>query len=434
MSEFAIRAEAIGKKYLIHHQQPHERRLLRYTLTHALKTWARRTWNWRQQPLHPRQEVFWALRDLSFEIAPGDRVGIIGRNGAGKSTLLKILSRITEPTTGCLHINGRVASLLEVGTGFHPELTGRENIYLNGAILGMSRAEIRRKFDEIVDFAEVEKFLDTPVKRYSSGMYVRLAFAVAAHLEPDVLLIDEVLAVGDVKFQKKCLGKMQSVGKAGHTVIFVSHQMGMVTQLCDSVYLLDHGHIVRVGPPETTITEYLKGLTLDDHNTLIRDRSNVNLETAEMYLRQAETCDRQGILTSEFGHTEAITLRMIVRVHHWCSGVVLGVSLKDVRGRRVFTTEAPLDQKDLDGHQVWVSVTIPEHFLTPGMYSFLIGLHVPNVRVLDRVDEVCRFTITDLGSSFAIYGDEDYGCVFAQCDWQFGAAIKEKFQGQISCC
>jgi ABC-type polysaccharide/polyol phosphate transport system ATPase subunit len=213
------------------------------------------------------QEDFWALKDISFEIRQGDVLGIIGRNGAGKSTLLKILSRITEPTVGRVRIRGRVASMLEVGTGFHPELTGRENIYLNGAILGMGRLEIRSKFDEIVAFAEVEKFLDTPVKRYSSGMYVRLAFAVAAHLEPEILVIDEVLAVGDAQFQKKCLGKLNDVGKGGRTVVFVSHNMAAVQSLCGSGMFLESGQLRRLGPIGSVIGEYntslLKNRTLD---------------------------------------------------------------------------------------------------------------------------------------------------------------------------
>ena len=200
---------------------------------------------------------FWALRDVSFTIVPGEVVGIIGRNGAGKSTLLKILSRITEPTAGKITLKGRVASLLEVGTGFHPELTGRENIYLNGAILGMHRHEIKAKFDEIVEFAEVAKFLDTPVKRYSSGMYVRLAFAVAAHLEPEILIVDEVLAVGDAEFQQKCLGKMESVSKReGRTVLFVSHQLGMITSLCTRVILLEEGRTATIGPPSDVVRAY----------------------------------------------------------------------------------------------------------------------------------------------------------------------------------
>jgi len=206
----------------------------------------------------PAAEEFWALRDVSFEVKRGEVVGIIGRNGAGKSTLLKILSRITEPTTGRIEIDGRVASLLEVGTGFHPELTGRENIFLNGAILGMKRAEIRAKFDEIVAFAEVEQFLDTPVKRYSSGMYVRLAFAVAAHLEPEILIVDEVLAVGDAEFQSKCLGKMREVAGGGRTVLFVSHNMTAVVNLCSRAIQLERGVLVRSGDAETVVNHYLK--------------------------------------------------------------------------------------------------------------------------------------------------------------------------------
>ncbi len=201
-------------------------------------------------------EEFWALKDVSFTINRGDRIGIIGRNGAGKSTLLKVLSRITEPTKGRIKIAGRVASLLEVGTGFHPELNGRENIYLNGAILGMDKSEIRKKFDAIVAFAEVEKFLDTPVKRYSSGMYVRLAFAVAAHLEPDILIVDEVLAVGDSQFQKKCMGKMQEVGKEGRTVVFVSHNMAMISSLCEKAIYLRDGVIADFGPASSVILKY----------------------------------------------------------------------------------------------------------------------------------------------------------------------------------
>ena len=207
---------------------------------------------------NPAHEEFWALKDVSFDIQQGDRVGIIGRNGAGKSTLLKILSRITEPTSGKVSIKGRVASLLEVGTGFHPELTGRENIYLNGAILGMSKAEIKKKFDEIVAFAEVERFLDTPVKRYSSGMYVRLAFAVAAHLEPEILIVDEVLAVGDVQFQKKCLGKMESVGKDGRTVLFVSHNLPAVENLCKTGMVLQNGSLAFWGQINKSISNYLE--------------------------------------------------------------------------------------------------------------------------------------------------------------------------------
>jgi lipopolysaccharide transport system ATP-binding protein len=242
MSDTVIRVENLGKKYIIGHQQQERYTALRDVITNKVKSLGSLI-NPKAKSENPAFEEFWALKDVSFDIKQGDRVGIIGRNGAGKSTLLKILSRITEPTTGSIKIKGRVASLLEVGTGFHPELTGRENIFLNGAILGMGKEEIKRKFDEIVAFAEVEKFLDTPVKRYSSGMYVRLAFAVAAHLEPEILIVDEVLAVGDAAFQKKCLGKMEDVGKEGRTVIFVSHNMTAVTRLCTRALWLDTGKI-----------------------------------------------------------------------------------------------------------------------------------------------------------------------------------------------
>ena len=264
MSDTVIRAENLGKKYIIGHQQEgaYGYKTLRDAIAAGTKSFSRKFLkpSGKKMPAPARGE-FWALKDVGFEIKQGDRVGIIGRNGAGKSTLLKILSRITEPTTGQIAIKGRVASLLEVGTGFHPELTGRENIYLNGAILGMSKAEIKKKFDEIVDFAEIEKFLDTPVKRYSSGMYVRLAFAVAAYLEPEILIVDEVLAVGDVQFQKKCLGRMQNVAASGRTVIFVRHQMAAVSNLCSSCMMLQKGELLFYGKTESAIKHYLESST-----------------------------------------------------------------------------------------------------------------------------------------------------------------------------
>ena len=251
MSDIAIRVENLSKMYHIGRaQQRHD------TLRDAvMDTWQRlRT---RRADRETGDEILWALRDVSFEVRRGEAVGIIGRNGAGKSTLLKILSRITEPTVGRVLMEGRVASLLEVGTGFHPELTGRENIYLNGAILGMHKSEIERRFDEIVAFAEVERFLDTPVKRYSSGMYVRLAFAVAAHLEPEILLVDEVLAVGDAQFQKKCLGKMGDVAKEGRTVLFVSHNMSAVQRLCPWCLWFQDGHVAAQGESQRLVADYV---------------------------------------------------------------------------------------------------------------------------------------------------------------------------------
>ncbi len=251
MSSPVISVSGVSKRYVIQHESRPD------TLRDSLQHGARALWRRFRWGTGFTREEFWALRDISFEVQPGEVVGIIGRNGAGKSTLLKILSRITEPTAGRITLRGRVASLLEVGTGFHPELSGRENIFLNGAILGMSRAEIRRKFDEIVAFAEVEKFLDTPVKRYSSGMYVRLAFAVAAHLEPEILIVDEVLAVGDAQFQKKCLGKMQDVAtREGRTVLFVSHNLSSIRQLCSRVIFLNQGALFSQGSTAEILASY----------------------------------------------------------------------------------------------------------------------------------------------------------------------------------
>jgi lipopolysaccharide transport system ATP-binding protein len=279
MSALAIRAEGLGKKYLIGHQASNERYVtLRDVLARTAKGFVRSARDMargRQLVDGDEIEEFWALKDVNFEIKRGEVVGIIGRNGAGKSTLLKILSRITEPSTGRVEIRGRVASLLEVGTGFHPELTGRENIYLNGAILSMPRAEIRRKFDEIVAFAEVEKFLDTPVKRYSSGMYVRLAFAVAAHLEPEILVVDEVLAVGDTEFQRKCLGKMDEIGKGGRTILFVSHNMQAVRRFCSRCIVLSAGRLAREGATDPTLRFYLEQLRPQENATEARLREIV---------------------------------------------------------------------------------------------------------------------------------------------------------------
>lgn len=244
----AIHAEGLGKKYYIRNGSAPRYRALRDEIMAFFREFPRRK---------EAMQEFWALRDIGFEIAQGDKVGIIGKNGAGKSTLLKLLSRVTEPTIGEVRIRGRVASLLEVGTGFHPELTGRENVFLNGVILGMSRNEIRKKFDEIVEFAGVSQFLDTQVKHYSSGMYMRLAFSVAAHIDPEILIVDEVLAVGDAEFQKKCLGKMQDISQGGRTVIFVSHSMQTVTSLCNQCILLEKGTVKRQGAPSDVILEYL---------------------------------------------------------------------------------------------------------------------------------------------------------------------------------
>ena len=321
MSDAIIQVENLGKKYQIKHQAERQR----YTaLRDVIAEKARRLFSRSQTsdfrpPTSARSssEDFWALKDVSFEVKQGEVVGIIGRNGAGKSTLLKILSRITEPTTGSIRLRGRVASLLEVGTGFHPELTGRENIFLNGAILGMSRAEIRKKFDEIVAFAEVEKFLDTPVKRYSSGMYVRLAFAVAAHLEPEILIVDEVLAVGDAEFQKKCLGKMQEVSKGGRTVLFVSHNMNAVQKLCGKGIVLKAGRIQFNGKVEDSIQHYMRSVEMRSRVEfpMRNDRPSVTFVTLD------ETELRSGNLVVDIGFKSPFPLNPPV------AGVVISSSL-----------------------------------------------------------------------------------------------------------
>lgn len=295
MSDTVIHVENLGKKYIIGHQKPERYTALRDVIAHRVKSLGRKLLPpWGKETAEPEFEEFWALKDVSFEIKQGDRVGIIGRNGAGKSTLLKILSRIVEPTKGRIAINGRVASLLEVGTGFHPELTGRENIYLNGAILGMGKTEIKQKFDEIVEFAEVEKFLDTPVKRYSSGMYVRLAFAVAAHLEPEILVVDEVLAVGDAAFQKKCLGKMEDVGMQGRTVLFVSHNMGVIQALCSRGILLHQANVLVDDTADTAVSSYLRTLETSSLQNLSersdrRGKGKVKLVRIEIFADSEST-------------------------------------------------------------------------------------------------------------------------------------------------
>ena len=316
----SIKVENLSKSYVVGHNtaQGEKYTALRDVVSRNAKILARKTRDMltgRQIVQGDEVEEFWALKDINFEIQQGDRVGIIGRNGAGKSTLLKILSRITEPTQGRVTIQGRVASLLEVGTGFHPELTGRENIFLNGAILGMSRKEIQYKFDEIVDFAEVEKFLDTPVKRYSSGMYVRLAFAVAAHLEPEILIVDEVLAVGDAQFQKKCLGKMQEVGNQGRTVLFVSHNMAMISNLCQTGLVLNAGKNNFFGDISESVIKYYQEANRNNQppSRLLKS------ETAELI-----RCELIGVNESnELTIHDELRIRMVYRL------------LKDIEGKCV---------------------------------------------------------------------------------------------------
>ena len=352
---------------------------------------------------------FWALKDINFEIEPGEVVGIIGRNGAGKSTLLKILSRITEPTNGRIELYGRVGSLLEVGTGFHPELTGRENIYLNGAILGMRREEIAKKFDEIVDFAEIEGFLDTPVKRYSSGMYVRLAFAVAAHLEPEILVIDEVLAVGDAEFQKKCLGKMDEVSKVGKTVLFVSHQMGMLAQLCDSCILLEKGSLKMRGKTEQVINAYLNQQTAGG-SAYYFDEKHVAGKSA--YIVYQKMVDDGGREIVELTNENPIILETKVRVENFHNDMELSLSLQNKMKGRIFTVNTLLrDFMKAGEREKVIRLRVPANFIAPNPYSWISSINIPGLQLVDVLRDECDFFIRDVGTEFARYEGVDYGCI-----------------------
>jgi lipopolysaccharide transport system ATP-binding protein len=336
MTAPAIRVENLGKKYRIRHQtQGRGYKALRDVLAAVpQKVWSRLSGNSTPQP---GVEDFWALQDVSFDIQQGEAVGIIGRNGAGKSTLLKLLSRITEPTKGRIEIDGRISSLLEVGTGFHPELTGRENVYLNGAILGMSRVEIKARFDEIVAFAEVERFLDTPVKHYSSGMYTRLAFAVAAHLEPDILIVDEVLAVGDMEFQRKCLGKMQSVTEqGGRTVLFVSHNMQAVLQLCQKGIFLDKGRLSGLGSAADCVRMYLSKVTTEG-SSLDLDGFRTKKYGDRLKLKRIDYRRPGGELSSSFDRTENIEVVITLQAKEPVRRMDLSFALITGEGNRVFS-------------------------------------------------------------------------------------------------
>jgi lipopolysaccharide transport system ATP-binding protein len=321
--------------------------------------------------------VVWSLKDLNFEIEQGDAVGIIGRNGAGKSTLLKILSRVTSPTTGSIKIKGRVASLLEVGTGFHPELTGRENIFLNGAILGMRKSEIKKHFDAIVDFAGIERYIDTPVKRYSSGMYVRLAFAVAAHLESEILVVDEVLAVGDAEFQKKCLGKMNDVSKGeGRTVLFVSHNMDSVSNLCSKGILLNFGQIISNGEMENTINDYLNFNTSNNKETIFKDQKNIERSGSKIFgeFFKLKAKNKHKIITKQFHMFESLLLEIELSIKTNCPNPEIGIAISNQKGQRfhhlVSTWEN--DWKNWGSGMNNIKVEIPHLELYPGLYNISI--------------------------------------------------------------
>ena len=355
----------------------------------------------------PTSNDLWALKDVSFDVQPGEIVGVIGRNGAGKSTLLKILSQITYPTEGQVHIRGRVASLLEVGTGFHPELTGRENVFLNGAILGMSQADVRRRFDEIVDFSGVERFLDTPIKRYSSGMHVRLAFAVAAHLEPEILIVDEVLAVGDHEFQSKCLGKMEEVAQGGRTILFVSHNMGAIQRLCPKALLLADGHIREHGPTDEVVSAYLANRSRSD-----RPLANENPEPISFISAQMENSVR--IPDDAYEHDDPITVDLRLRVAEPNPHLELAMRLIDKQKTPVFTIHERLQKFSRKSENIELKVQLPGEFLVPGIYSWTICINHPGFQFYDLHEDVLPFTILETGSAFSRYAAEDYGRVHAQ--------------------
>jgi lipopolysaccharide transport system ATP-binding protein len=338
------------------------------------------------------QELFWALREISFEVSEGERIGIIGRNGAGKSTLLKILSRITEPTLGRISLKGRIASLLEVGTGFHPELSGRENIFLNGAILGMSRIEIKKKFDEIVAFAEVEKFLDTPVKRYSSGMYVRLAFAVAAHLEPEILIVDEVLSVGDMQFQRKCMGKMQDVSKnEGRTILFVSHNMEAIQKLCTKGILLNHGQAIANGDIAAIVKKYLQSNINLQSKYEIKLPGNADELPGFAYLIQIE--DENNMLVSEVPIGSPWQVRVYLRLKRKTDHLIVGMGIVTALDMPLRTSWS--EPREFSEGEYEVIFKNNDIMLTSGIYKLNIGLSSYG-RPFQYITDVAQITISDV--------------------------------------
>ncbi|PKN92361.1 MAG: ABC transporter ATP-binding protein [Chloroflexi bacterium HGW-Chloroflexi-6] len=363
-------------------------------------------------------EELWALRDVSFTVEQGEVLGIIGRNGAGKSTLLKILSRVTAPTSGKIKVKGRIASLLEVGTGFHPELTGRENIYLNGAILGMTKQEVTRKFDEIVDFSGVEKFIDTPVKRYSSGMYVRLAFAVAAHLEPEILVVDEVLAVGDAEFQKKCLGKMRDVANEGRTVLFVSHNMAAITQLCSSSVCLSNGIISDFGISSDVIERYLSGpknLFTDVHlDPSLKKSSPV------VFLR-CWLGDEYGTPLSSVNVMKPFSVGLEILCRRQISDVDVGIRLLNGLGAPLFSStlsdKTELNTSFAEGVYAFL-VDFPPNYLAPDRYSLTIGIHCPGREVYDIQENVLSFQVDEIGTKRWRYRAKEHGNILTNFSWR----------------
>jgi lipopolysaccharide transport system ATP-binding protein len=380
MSNNVITVENLSKRYLVGHREHQQQTTFREMLTREAKSFARKAIDL----VHGRQiiqgdeiEEFWALKDVSFEVHKGEVLGIIGRNGAGKSTLLKILSRITEPTRGRVRIRGRVASLLEVGTGFHPELTGRENIYLNGAILGMTKQEIRKKFDEIVAFSEVERFLDTPVKRYSSGMYVRLAFAVAAHLEPEILIVDEVLAVGDAAFQRKCMGKMSDVAKEqGRTILLVSHNMPAVLRVCSKALLLKEGRVCVLGDASDSVRQYMKEVT-EMGNTALSLRTDRTGNGSVRFIQVYFVNNRHSTI-NEVRSGDDITV--VIELENNTGGDLtrfhVSAPIRDASDNIICHLSSALQRNDFEyirySKIIRIGIRIPKFQIVPGRYTMTL--------------------------------------------------------------
>jgi lipopolysaccharide transport system ATP-binding protein len=393
-----IVAEDIGKKYIIDHQRKGGSSSLRDIVTDTLDNWFSRK---NKNSDFAEKEEFWALKDVNFSIEQGDRIGIVGHNGAGKSTLLKILSRITEPTTGQIKIEGRIASLLEVGTGFHPELTGRENIFLNGAILGMSKNEIKQSFDAIVDFAGVEKFLDTPVKRYSSGMYVRLGFAIAAHLNPEILIVDEVLAVGDTEFQKKCLGKMRDVSESGRTLLFVSHNLTAIQALCNKSFYFEKGRLIDQGETTHIVTNYLSKVShkmLDKHWENIESAPGTDQVRVKRFRLFPEYQD-------DLSHIDVRT-PINFQFEFWNlvegANINLSMHLYTFTGECIFnvgTQSEPFAKGLVSG-----TCEIPGNFLNDGSYMVSMMIVKDTSTVLYNMEEALVFDVEDYRENVTWYG------------------------------
>jgi lipopolysaccharide transport system ATP-binding protein len=438
MSDFAIRTEGLGKKYRLRHHQEQARYVaLRDVLADGVRRAAstllpaRRTTSKRAEigaaASRGRTEDFWALSGVTFDVKHGEVVGIIGRNGAGKSTLLKILSRITEPTVGRARLRGRVASLLEVGTGFHPELTGRENIYLNGAILGMTKAEIRRKFDEIVAFAEVEQFLDTPVKRYSSGMYVRLAFAVAAHLEPEILIVDEVLAVGDMAFQMKCLGKMKDVSADGRTILYVSHNLSSVTNLCRRGILLSRGTVTHDTTAERAVAAYMQAAhenrTGDPHVVYVNPDPRVDVYT----LTRVELLDVDDQPKATIRPMDAVKIRVWFHVPARLPQGSVVIELASVHGTTILKLESnPRKFQPLAFGQglYYADCIISSLPLMEGRYIVGVGLAVYGVRWLTWIPDAGTLLVSEpmLGAGSDMSVDRK-GLLVVEHQWEAGKCV-----------